>query len=187
VGEALPELERMLIEGGVRRLTVVGAHDRRVAPGVPAADPASFQHRHVGDAEHRGEIVRRRKPVPAATDDDGIIPALRLREADRLRPGQVPTQAVTQDGGERIGPHQPSPVRLAAAKLNPDASGRLRSQGSPAGNPGVAVILRRYDGFTTPALDGAGGLTSAARGFRRPDLPPTPVHLHQFLDAFFAY
>jgi hypothetical protein len=50
VGEALPELERVLVDGAAFVPKVVGAQHRGVAPRVAAADPAFLEHRDVAHA-----------------------------------------------------------------------------------------------------------------------------------------
>src|SRR3546814_18089193 len=67
--EALPQLHGVLVEMRVGRQQVVGAHDRRVAPDVAAAEPPLLQHRDPGDAVVLGEIVGGGEPVPAAAGD----------------------------------------------------------------------------------------------------------------------
>src|SRR3546814_9662636 len=78
LGEALPQLQCMLVER--RRLVpqVVGAHDGGVAPGVAAAQPAALHHRDGADAVQLGQVIGSRQAVAAAADDDHVVARLRL-------------------------------------------------------------------------------------------------------------
>ncbi len=57
--QALPQLERMVVERGALREQVVGADDGGVAAGVAAADPALFEHRDAGRGGARSRGSRR--------------------------------------------------------------------------------------------------------------------------------
>src|SRR3546814_3953073 len=81
----------------VGRQQVVGAHDRRVAPDVAAAEPPLLQHRDPGDAVALGEIVGGGEPVPAAADDDDLVGRLRLRRAPHALPLPVAGQARSEE------------------------------------------------------------------------------------------
>jgi hypothetical protein len=66
--ELLPQLERELVEMRVGVEVVVRAHDRRVAPGVAAAEPALLEHCDVGEPcssrgsrPSRARVRRRRR------------------------------------------------------------------------------------------------------------------------------
>ena len=64
--QAFPELQRVVVDRGAFVPEIVRADDRRVAPGVAAAEPALLQHRHIGDAVFFRQIVGGRQPMPAA-------------------------------------------------------------------------------------------------------------------------
>ena len=85
--QPLPQLQRELVEVRVGVEVVVRADDRRVAPGVAAAEPALLEHGDVGDAVLLREVVGGREPVPAAADDDDVVARLRrgLRHASGQR------------------------------------------------------------------------------------------------------
>lgn len=85
--------------------TIVGADDRRVTPGIAAPDPAFFQHRDVGQPVHRGEVIGRRQPVPAAADDDDVISGLWRRIAPRRCPVPVAGQRVAGEREDRKARH----------------------------------------------------------------------------------
>src|SRR6185295_3585683 len=76
--EALPQLERVLVDRGALVPEVVRADDRRVAGDVPARQPAALEHGDVGDAVLLREVVRGREAVPAAADDDDLVGVARL-------------------------------------------------------------------------------------------------------------
>ena len=84
--EPLPQFKRPLVERIVADQEIVGADDGGVAPDIAGAEPAFFEHRHVGDAMHLGEIIGGGKPMPAAADNDDVIVFLGLR----LAPGGCP-------------------------------------------------------------------------------------------------
>jgi len=65
--QALVEPKREIVERHTLRIEVVRAHDRGVAPGVAAADPAFFEHRHAGEPVVLCQVVGRRQAVTAAT------------------------------------------------------------------------------------------------------------------------
>jgi hypothetical protein len=75
---------------------VVRADDRRVAAGVPAADPALLDDRDIRDAVLGREVVRRAEAVAAAADDDRVVGGLRLGLAPLLAPALVPAEAAPQ-------------------------------------------------------------------------------------------
>ena len=63
--QAFPQLQRMLVERRRFLPEIVGADDRRVAPGVAAAEPALLEHGDIGEAVLLGEVIGGREPVPA--------------------------------------------------------------------------------------------------------------------------
>ncbi len=81
--ERVVELERALVEAHRLGDAVVGADHRRVAARVAAADVAALEHRDVGDAVARGEVIGGGQPVPAAADDHHVVGALRLGPGER--------------------------------------------------------------------------------------------------------
>ena len=83
LAQAFPKSQGMLVELGVGAQQVVGAHDRGVASGVAAAQPALLQHRDIGDAVLLGEVVGRRQAVAAAADDHHLVAA--AWDLDRAR------------------------------------------------------------------------------------------------------
>ena len=87
--QALPELQRMVVERGRFLPQVVGADDGGVAPGVAAAEPALLQDRDIGEAVLLGEVIGGREPMPAGADDDRVIRRLRLGVAPLLRPAGI--------------------------------------------------------------------------------------------------
>ena len=60
LGEALPQLERVLVDRGALVPQVVAADDRRVAGHVPAGQPAPLEDGHVRDPVVLREVVGRR-------------------------------------------------------------------------------------------------------------------------------
>ena len=99
--QPFPQLERMLVEGRALVPQVVGADHRGVAPGVAAAEPTFLQHRHVGDAVERGEVVGGGEPMPAGTDDDHVVGGLGRRAAPLLRPAFVMAQRIARQAEDR--------------------------------------------------------------------------------------
>src|SRR6185437_9814654 len=81
---------------------IVRADDRRVAPGIAAAEPALLDDGDVGDAMIFGEVVGSRQAVPAATDDDDVVGGIRRRAAPCLRPALVVAQRVARQAEDRI-------------------------------------------------------------------------------------
>ena len=75
--QPLPQLEGQLVEMRIRIEMVVGAHDRRVAPRVAAAEPSLFEHGYIAEAMLLGEVIRGGKPVAAAADDYDVVTLLR--------------------------------------------------------------------------------------------------------------
>ena len=98
--QALPKLQRMLIERGRFLPQVVGADDGGVAPGVAAAEPALLEHRDIAEAVLLGEVIGGREPVPAGADDDRVIGRLRLGVAPLLRPAGIVRQRLQRHIGK---------------------------------------------------------------------------------------
>ena len=76
--QPLVELQRRVVEARALRRLVVGAQDRRVAPGGARADVALLEHRHVADPVVLGEVVRGGEAVRAAADDHDVVGVLEL-------------------------------------------------------------------------------------------------------------
>ena len=106
LAEPLPELQRMLVDRRALVPQIVRADDRRVAPGIAAAEPALLEHRDIGDAVLLGEVVGGRQPVAAAADDDDVIGRLRLGRTPLLRPVLVAGQRVAGKGEEGKARHR---------------------------------------------------------------------------------
>src|SRR5439155_25930611 len=99
------QLQRMLVDPRTGVPQIIGADDRRVAPGIAKADRALFQHRDVLDAVLLGEVVGGCQPVPAAADDDHLIARPRRRFAPGRLPGAVPEKRVAGEGEGGISLH----------------------------------------------------------------------------------
>ena len=78
LGQRLPELERVLVDGRALVPQVVAADDRGVAGDVPAGQPAALHHGDVRDAVALREVVGGRQSVPAAADDHDVVGGLRV-------------------------------------------------------------------------------------------------------------
>ena len=96
MGQPLPELERVLVEKGGLVPEIVRADDGGVARRVAAAEVALLDDGDVACAVVLGEIVGRRKAVPARADDDEVIGRLRLRTAPRRLPPFVVLKALVE-------------------------------------------------------------------------------------------
>ena len=77
--EALPELEGVLVDAGALVPQIVRPDQGGVACHVAAGQPATLEHRDVGDAVVFGQVVRGRKAVSAAADDHDVVGLLRFR------------------------------------------------------------------------------------------------------------
>src|SRR5687768_12285640 len=91
----------------VRVEQIVRADDRRIASDIALSDPAALEERDVADAVLAGEIEGGGEAVPAATDDDHVIGALRLRLAPCGLPAFVAGEAVPEHRPDRIFRHVP--------------------------------------------------------------------------------
>ncbi len=103
--ERLIEAARLLIDRRRRVLQIVRADDGGVAPGVAAAQPALFQHRHIGDAKVLAQIIRRRQPVPARAHDHHVIACGRFGRSPGAGPAGMLAQGLAGDGEYRIAFH----------------------------------------------------------------------------------
>ena len=95
--QALVEPERHVVQRDRLGIEIVRAHDRRVAPGVAAAEPALLDHRDARAAMVLREIVGGREAVAAPADHDEVVDRLRLRLAPGLRPPLMAAQALAQN------------------------------------------------------------------------------------------
>ena len=116
LGQAFPELQRMLVERRRFLPEVVGADDRGVASGVAAAEPALLQHRDIGEAVLLGEVIGGREPMPARADDDGVIGRLRLRVAPLLGPAGIVLERLQRDV-DKGKPHLPRPLMISTGTI----------------------------------------------------------------------
>src|SRR4029077_9798298 len=87
--EALPELQRKLVEADVLGVEVVGADQGGVASDVAEPDRAPLQHRDVGDAVFGGEIKSGGEAMAAAADDHDAIARARYRLGPGARPAAL--------------------------------------------------------------------------------------------------
>src|SRR5690606_13411706 len=84
--KSLPQFERVIVDRRALVEEVVGADDRRVPPGIAAADPALLHHRDIGQPMLPGEVVGSGEAMPAAANDHRLVKGLGLRAA----PGAPP-------------------------------------------------------------------------------------------------
>src|ERR1019366_10346561 len=127
-----------LVEMRVRVEVIVGADDRRVAPGVAATQPALLEHGDVVHPVFLGQVVGRGQAMPAAADDDGVVALLRRRTAPRQRPVLVVGERVAGEGENRILqggegslPYLDFESRVRLPKASPaDRTGRSAPAGS---------------------------------------------------------
>jgi hypothetical protein len=98
VGQAFPQLHRMLEEGRVAADHVVRADQRCVAAHVAGADVAPLDHRHVGDAVVLGEIIGRGEAMAAAADDHHVIGGSGRGLLPGSRPGKIRLQGMAREG-----------------------------------------------------------------------------------------
>jgi len=122
--QPFPQLQGMLVDPRARVPQIVGADDRRVAPGVAEPDRAFFQDADIADAVLLGEVIGGRQPMPAAADDDHRV----TRRGAALRQAGVqfrcPVSAWRGQGEDRI--------TLHARRLVPDAARAKCSPGAAA-------------------------------------------------------
>jgi hypothetical protein len=84
---------------------IVRPHDRRVAAGIAAAEPALLEHGDIGDAVVFRQIVSGRQAVAAAADDDCVVARLRFGIAPQARPLPVAAQGMAGQRKNRIFGH----------------------------------------------------------------------------------
>ena len=90
LAEPLPQLQGFFVKLGCFIPQVVGSHNRRVATRVTATDPALLQNCYPSNRVFTGEVIRTRKPVTTASNDDDIILRTRFGTAPGLPPARVP-------------------------------------------------------------------------------------------------
>src|SRR5918992_4033290 len=95
----------MLVDRRAFVVEVVRADDRRIAPGIAAAEPTLFQHGHVADAVLLGEIVGRSKPVPAGTYDHRLVGGLRRGRAPLALPPLMGLHRLDEERSQRETAH----------------------------------------------------------------------------------
>ena len=96
LAETFPKFERLLIEQRCLGPEIIGTHDRRVATGVTAADPAFLEHGNIRDPMLFRQVVGRRQSMPAAADNDDIVFTLRLRATPCLGPAAIVAKRIFQ-------------------------------------------------------------------------------------------
>ncbi len=79
LGQALPQLERMLIDSRAFIPQIIGPDYGGVTAGIAAAEPAFFKHRDIGHAVNSRHVIRCRQTMTAAADDDRIVFGLGFR------------------------------------------------------------------------------------------------------------
>jgi len=111
--QPFPELHRPFVERLIARQQIVGADDGGVAPGIAGADHALFQHRHIAEAVHLGEVIGGGQPMPAAADDDHVISGLGRGVAPGRGPALLAGEPIGEDAEEGIA-HEGSLGTIAA-------------------------------------------------------------------------
>src|SRR5688500_8233203 len=99
--ETLPELPRVLVDRLALLPKVVRAAAIGFSARIAAPEPALPQH---GDVPHPvlgGEVVGRGEPVPAGSDDDGIVRSFRLGRAPLRAPALMAGKRLAKQGCER--------------------------------------------------------------------------------------
>src|SRR6185437_2177071 len=108
---------------------IVGAHHRRVAPGIAAAEPALFEHGDIGDAVVLGEVIGGGGAVLAGADDDDVVLRLRRRIAPGALPAAMAGERIAGEAEERVA-HQRAALRRS--KPRPRSAMRSSMSSSPA-------------------------------------------------------
>src|SRR5438270_4029275 len=108
----------MLVDPGALVPQVIGADDRRIAPGIAEADRAFFEHRDIPDPVLLGEIIAGRQTMPATADDDHPVMRPRRRFAPQRRPAAMLPERSARQRGHRIALHSGTlPSAAATAKF----------------------------------------------------------------------
>ena len=100
--QAVPQLQRELVQVSGLIPEVVGADDLRVSARVSTAHVALLQDGHVGDAVLFGQVVGGCETVSARADDNHFVLASGLRVAPGPRPVFVVAQSVTNQAEQRV-------------------------------------------------------------------------------------
>ena len=116
LAQSLIETPRLFVDRRRIVVQIVGANDRRVAPGIAAAQPALLDNRHLADAVIAAKIVGRSKTVSAGPDNDHIIRAVRRRRRPSRRPAGMMAERFLEQGKCRVFSHR-FPTRTAAQTI----------------------------------------------------------------------
>ena len=117
--QALVEPQREVVQRDGLGIEIVRAHDRRVAPGVAAAEPTLLDDRHARAAMGLRQIIGGREAVAAPADDHEIVGRLRLRLAPRLRPALMAAETLAQNPQRGIArAHRPALIGRTPAKVS---------------------------------------------------------------------
>ena len=96
---------RLFIDRGGRILQIIRADDGGVAPGIAAAEPALFDHRHIGDSEILSQVIGGRQTVAACAHDDHIIGGFRFRRSPGPFPALMIAGGLSGDGKGGVAAH----------------------------------------------------------------------------------
>ena len=99
-GEAFVKPERAVEELRAGKVEIVGADNLRVAAGIALADGAALEHCDVPHAVVFCEEIRRREPMPAATDDDRVVCLFERRAMQHAGPRAPAAERVPGEGEE---------------------------------------------------------------------------------------
>ena len=102
LAEALPKLQRLLVEPGVAVDHVVRSNDRRITASIAATDVVFLEHGDVADAVVLGEVIGGGKTVPAAAHDYDIVRGLGVGIPPRARPTLVPAKGIPEQAERRV-------------------------------------------------------------------------------------
>src|SRR5437588_7236687 len=105
--QALPELDRVVVDSSALVVKIVRADDRGVAAGVAAAEPPLLEHGDIRDAVDGRQIVRGRQTVAAGTDDDDVVCGLRSGVTPLARPAPLAVESLRYEARKRETPHAP--------------------------------------------------------------------------------
>ena len=103
--QPLPQFHRVFVERDVAVEAVIGADDRRVAPGVSAADPAFFDDGDIRQAVVLGEVIGGGEAMAAAADDYDVVAGLGRCVAPSGPPIPVAAERVARERENRIIAH----------------------------------------------------------------------------------
>ena len=88
---------RLFIDRSRGVLQVIGANNCRVAACVATAQPAFFNHRHIGDAEILAQIIGSGQAMPTSANNHHVIGFFCLGIAPGTAPTAVLTHRLTRD------------------------------------------------------------------------------------------